>query len=409
MTGGSRSNGCFTLIHLSISQLSHISLISLCVRRNGIKLYEKVLDVQDSMQQTQSSIHQRLDEVARIESENLTAQTSTQNEIRMLAKNLPDNHKTTMDKLDQLESTLASISMGEPHLRSTTTLEASTPEIFMKILRAELQRVVKPTVEESLDSYKSNHEVQLEGIRRNLDQIILDLGRSSQDQDVSNHSKGSQESITISEKCDTQDDDFLPRETTIENMDPICSGISLEAQSNRGVGGSWNRSWSRSWIFRWPIGVLIVTVSASQSRSRLRRRSYEAFKIMKPSSARHNYRVSLDFQPAPSLWVRRGLSMVCKSQQDQRGCYQICPMISTFAIVSKDAEVFQCVIKGDIPGLQYLFEARLAAPTDRTPNHVSLLHVSAFRMSNLINSLTVPVCLKVRPWGGVSIPPQRRS
>ena len=335
------------------------------------------------MQQTQSLINQHLDEAARVESNNLTAQTSTLNGIRMLAETVPDNHKATMDKLDQFGSILASTRMGEAHLRSTTTVEACTPDSFMKILRAELQRVVKPTVEEYLDSYKSNHEVQLEGIRRNLDQIILDIGRSSQDRDVSNHIEGSQESITNAEKCDTQDDDFLPCETTIGNMDLIRSGVSLEAQSNRGVVGSWGRSWSRSWTFRWRIGVLIVTVSASQSRSRLRRRSCQAFKVMKPSSAHHTYRVSLDFQPAPSLWVRRGISMVCKSQQDQRGYYQICPMISTFAIVSLDAEVWSCVENADIPGLQYLFEARLAAPTDRDPESISLLHVSAFRMEDL--------------------------
>ena len=336
--------------------------------------------MRDGIQQTQSSINQCRDQVARIESDNLTAQRSTLNGIRISAEAVPDNHETTMNKLDQLGSILASTRMGEAHLRSTTAFETPTADASLRILRAELRRVVKPTVEECLDSYKSNHEVQLEGIRKNLDQIILELGRASQDQDVSNHIKGSQESITNAEKCDTQDDDVLPPETANGNMDLIRSGVSPEAQSNRGKVESWSRSWRRSWIFRWPIGVLIVTVSASQSRSRLRRRSCEAFKIMKPSSARYTYRVSLAFQPAPSLWVRRGISMVCESQQDQRGCYQICPMISTFAIVPRDAEVFSCVERGDIPGLQYLFEARLAAPTDRNPNSMTLLHVSAFRM-----------------------------
>ena len=72
--------------------------------------------------------------------------------------------------------------------------------------------------------------------------------------------------------------------------------------------------------------------------------------------------------------------MVCESKQDQRGYYQICPMISTFAIVSHDADAFICVMRGDISGLQYLFEAQLAAPTDRDLNSISLLHVSGFRM-----------------------------
>ena len=302
--------------------------------------------MRDRLQQTHSSIYQRLDEVAGVNSDNLTVQTSTLNGIRTLAENIRHYHETTVNKLDQL--LLASIRMDEAYLRSTTTLEASTPDTLRRIIRAELQRVVKPMVEECLDSYKSNHEVQLEGIRRNLDQIILDLGRSSQDENASNHIKSSRESIADAEKCDTQDDNLLTLESTIGNLDLACDGVGLGTQSGKAMAGTWSRSWSRSWVFRWRIGVLIVTVSAHQSRSRLRRRNCEAFKIMEPSSARYAYRVAIGFQPAPSLLVRRGINMVCESQQDQRGYYQICPTIATFAIISSDSKVFSCVIAGDI-------------------------------------------------------------
>ena len=375
--GGNKT--CFDLIQFSISQPGHVVLI-FRARANGIKTYQELSNVQDGIQQTQSSINQRLDEVARVESDNFTAQTSTLNGIRVLAENIPKNHTTTMNKLDQLASTLASIRMGGGHRRSITTLQASTSDTFTKILRAELKRVVQPTVEEYLDSYKSNHEVQLEGIRRNLDQIILDLGHSSQDADVPNHTKGFEDSAMSAEESDTQDNDGLPRESTTENTDLIYNGVGLGTLSDDGAVGVWGQSWTRSWVFNWRIGVLTVTISASFSRSQHRRRDCQAFKIRKPSSTRHTYRVSLDFQPAPSLWVRRGISMVCESQQDQRGYYQICPMLSTFAIVPLESEVFVCVYERDIQGLQVLFGAGLAAPTDRAPESWSVLHVSACRM-----------------------------
>ena len=351
-----------------------------CARRNGIKTYEALLNVQDGIQQTQSSINQRLDEAARVESDSLKTQTSLFNEVRMLVENVPNNHTTTINKLDQLVSNLASIRMGEGPRRSITTLRASTPDAFRRILRAELQRVVKPTVEEYLDSYKSNDAVQLEGIQRNLDQIIQDLGRSSQDADVPNHTKSFEDSIDSAEEPDTHDNNGFPRESTTENTDLIYNRDDLGTLNDSGAVGVWSRSWSRSWVFNWRIGVLIVTVSASYSRPRFRRRDCQAFKIRKPSLTLYTYRVSLFFQPAPGLWVRRGISMVCESQQDQRGYYQICPMISTFAVVPKFSNVFLRVVARDIPGLQDLFEAGLAAPTDRDPNSYSLLHVSASRV-----------------------------
>ena len=372
-------NRCFALMHCSISQPGYVVLI-FRARVNGIKIYEQLSKVQDGIQQTESSINQRLDEVSRVESDNFTAQTSTLNGIRMLAENIPKNHTTTMNKLDQLASTLASIRIGEGHQRSITTLQASSFDTLTRMLRAELKRIVQPTVEEFLDSYKSNHDVQLVGIRRNLDQIILDLGHSSQDADVPNHTRGFEDSVMSAEESDTQDDDGASRESTTEDTNLVYNGVDVGTLSDSGAVGVGSQSWTRSWTFNWRIGVLIVTISASSSRSQHRRRDCQAFNIHKPSSTRYTYRVSLDFRPAPSLWVRRGISMVCESQQDQRGYYQICPMLSTFAVVPLDSEVFVCVCERDIQGLQVLFGAGLAAPTDRHPDSWSLLHVSAFRM-----------------------------
>ena len=330
--------------------------------------------------EAESSINRQLHQAARTESINFREQTNTLNEIRMLAGNIPDNHTAAMNKLDEIKSTLALTSVGQGHLRSNTTLQASTPDVLIRILRAELKRVMIPVMEGYLDSYKSSHDVQLEGIRRSLDRIILDLGHHSQDEAVANDTKGSKEPTTSADDFDTQDDNSISRESTTKDTELICCGVGSGISTNSGVVGSWSRSWSRSWIFRWRIGVLRVRVSTSYPKPRLRQRIYPAYKTFKSSSSRYTYHISIDFQPTRSLLVTRGITVACESRQDQRGYYQMCPMISTFAIVPRGAKVFSFVRDRDIKGLQGLFEAGSAAPTDRDDRSWSLLHVSTFRL-----------------------------
>ena len=365
-------------------------LTLLCARRTGIKIYEKISNLRDDMQshmtntdrsfEQQSSISQQLDEAARTHSSSFTTQTNTLKEIRMLAEPIHDNYITTITKLDELGSTLASMRMSEGYLHSTCTFQTPSTDVLRRLLRAELRRVVKPTVEEYLDSYKSSQNAQLEGIRRNLDQIVMDLGRSQQEEATMKHNEGFPESTKSIDDFDMQDDDSLPFESTIENIDLFASTARPGTLSHNSVPESWSQLSSQTWIFRWRIGVLIVTVSTSHLKPRFRRRTCQAFKTFKSSSARYSYRVKIEFQPASRLLVTRAISVICESRQDQRGCYQISPMISTFATVPRDAEAFRCVEKDDISGLRYLFEARLAAPTDRDADSFSLLHVSTFQV-----------------------------
>ncbi len=365
-------------------------LTLLCARRTGIKVYENISNLQNDMQshitntdrsfEKQSSISQQLDEAARTQSNSFTAQANTLREVRRLAEPIHDNHIATITKLDELGSTLASMRMSEGYMHSTRTFQAPSTDVLRRLLRAELKRVVKPIVEGYLDSYKSSHDEQLEGIQRNLDQIVLDLGRSQQEEVTMKHNEGSQGSTKIIDDFDMQDDDSLPFESTSENIDLVSGGAGPGALSHSSVAGSWSQSWSQRWIFRWRIGVLVVTVSTSYLRPRFRRRTCQAFKTLEPSSARYSYRVKIEFQPASRFLVTRGISVICESRQDQRGYYQISPMISTFATIPRNAKAFRCIEEDDISGLRYLFGARLAAPTDRNPDSFSLLHVSTIQV-----------------------------
>ena len=182
--------------------------------------------------------------------------------------------------------------------------------------------------------------------------------------------EGNQESAIDSQDPELRKEVFPYQDHAPETMD---QSSDVAVPYNNYPVQPWSRSWYRSWTFRWRIGVLTVRTTASQQR--VRQQEFHAFKHGKARSTRYSYLVSVDFRPAPSLLIARGISIQCQSQQDQRGFYEICPRLITFAIVPNDAEVFECVRNRDLAGLKLLFETGQAAPTDRTDELDSLLHV----------------------------------
>ena len=246
------------------------------------------------------------------------------------------------------------------------------------MVRAELRRVVIPSVEEYLNAYKSSHNTQLEGIRRDLDQLVSALGHSSVDVLAAQKNKGNQESATDLQDSEFRDDVFYHQRPPTENMNQLSQVFRRANLNDDHAVQSWSHSWRQTWIFRWRIGVLIVHITASYCQSPVRQQEFLAFNHCRAPMTRYSYHVSIDFQPAPSLIIARGISIRCKSQQDQRGSYGISPRLATFAIVPDDAEVFKCVLNRDLAGLRVLFETGLAAPTDRKEDLDSLLHVSEF-------------------------------
>lgn len=350
-------------------------------RNNGIKLYEKISSIHADLHQSdtatgsqlveaKSSILQRLDEAARVESDKFTEQANTLHEIRLLAEPISDNHTKTMVKLEDLT---AAMRVNEGRLQSITTFQATSIDVMSRVVRAELTGVVMPKVEEYLDSYKSHHSSQLKEIRRNLDQIASELGRSSVGEHSINVEQDSEGVISDLHVSDLGDAAFLPHH---EPSNETMGLLSSENSNNLPVAQSWSRIWGQSWSFRWPIGILMVHISASQRKIPSVRREYQAFSVSKLPLKRHAYSVSIDFHPAPGLLMKRGLSIKCNRRQDHRGFYQISPKLSTFAIVPEVSDVFLCVTDNDIRGLRKLFAAGFAAPTDRNEFSWSLLHVS---------------------------------
>ena len=354
-------------------------------RRTDIKLYEHTLGVRNDLQLldvstasvvegARSSINQHLDQMAQIQSSNSAEHTTALDRIATQLKPISDSKALIVDRLDQMLRRLTRAQVDQRTLMSNTTFQGTSTEDMTRIIRAELRRVIPPLVEECLDPYKSNQHAQLEEIRKNLDQIVSDLGHLSVKETACNHERDQKPGSGL-HSPELRNDTFLPPhkplgEVTGKSYDVITNG----KQSDDSDGPIWTPMWRRNWSFRWPIGVLTVYISASRCKSPAEVPAFSGY----DRSIRYSYSVSIDFRPALSTILARGISIKYQSQQDQRGFYQRCPMLTTFAIVPDDAESFRCVCDGDIKGLKALFNAGLAAPTDRKDSMCSLLSVSGF-------------------------------
>ena len=355
-------------------------------RRNGIKYYEQISGIREDLRQidtasssqleAKSATIQRLNDITRIESENGAELQRALDDIRNLVEPVSENHAKVIDKLNDISATTRS---NEGHMQSCNTFQATSTDAICRMLRAELISVIMPTVEEHLNSYKATHNAQLQDIRKSIDWIVSELGHLSVDKPASfdDHLK---KQSPAADPHDTvcQNEAFVPHSRHLaKTTDNIFDAARLASSGSIHAVRSWTLLWRRNWVFRWPIGVLTVHVSVSCCRSPVKRREIEAF-ANPPPSTRFSSFVSITFRPAPSLLMTRGISLECKRQQDQRGFYQICPMLATFAIIPDDAEAIKCVMRDDVDGLRALFDAGLAAPTDRTARLDSLLHVSTF-------------------------------
>lgn len=256
-------------------------------------------------------------------------------------------------------------------VQSSTILTALTEDVFARIFRAELRRVIVPTVKQCLDTYKPSSDSQLDDIRRRIDEVTQQLGSKA---NADARDAGTTSSQIFPEV-------FHGSGPHDSHSACVATPDILEATalSNLEYGNEANVRYVKcqrhSWVFNWPIGRLWVTLWTSVTK----RQVSPVYRVGDIPVSQKAYRVTIDFQPAQSLILRRGLSMSVASPQDQRGYYQICPFLSTFAVVPNDAKVMEFARKNDIRGLQDLFARRLAAPSDRdelgrTPLMVYISH-----------------------------------
>lgn len=258
------------------------------------------------------------------------------------------------DKLDAIGASLSQMQVGSGHVRSSIALTAPTEDVLARVFRAELRRVVMPTVKHCFDTFKSSPDSQLDAILKKIDEMARQLGTESP-ADAKDNVESSQHSTleaTSAPAVGNWPDDVAP--SGLEN-------IEHDVPKHRNESSLRYSHWRRTWIFQWAIGTLRVAFSTCTTK----RKTSPVFRIGKVPITQKTYRITIEFLPAQSLVQLRGLTLSVASTQDQRGYYQICPLISSFAVVPSHAPVMFFARTNNVKGIQYLFEKRLAAPSDR--------------------------------------------
>lgn len=362
-------------------QMTVMACLQVTAQRNGLKIYEQTSNIRGELQQNQLSTDSQLRKVeatmnqmaeaAREVSRELSDQAIMLQSIHTSARIVTENHSKAMDRMNDL---FTAIGVNEGHQQSRTFLAGLSLDTLRQVLRAELNGLVMPPVEQILDPYKSSHEAQLKGISKTLNRIASELDHAVHD----GHEKGSQVPAVNILESEPYEGTSLPRNAFNSPHDESSNIIGPRFRSLPSNSQQWSRLWSRTWKFHWRVGVLMVHISAFYFKSSKKRIEVQAFESPVSSSARYAYHVSMDFQAAPGLFIARGISLKCESRQDQRGYYEMRPFLSTFAVIPRSAEVFRCVCENDIAGLQTLFKIGLAAPTDRTEESDTLLHYASY-------------------------------
>ena len=264
----------------------------------------------------------------------------------------------TVERLDAIEYSLSHMRLCEGHIRSESVLSEPNEHILARVFRAELQRVIMPTVKQCFDQYTANPDSRLDSIKNSIDEMAHQLERKlhSNNGDIS-ESSTQESSIAIDSPGSLE---------VVKACGTTASATSISADcfapNGQRVSGRRIRHWRHSGIFRWAIGTCWITISTSQ----LRRRESNVFYTGGTPFSQNAYRVTIDFQPAQSLVAMRGITLSVGRMQDQRGYSRICPSMSTFAVVHERSDVMSFAQTNNVEGLQHLFERGLAAPSDRT-------------------------------------------
>ena len=267
-----------------------------------------------------------------------------------------ENQITIIDDIRAIQSSLSEICIRDNQVRTNTIIKAPTEAAVSRVIRAELRRVLKPTIEQCLHTFKANSDDRIQSMLNKIDEMSELFGQELHE---TTHSCSYTDSQSRSEAV--VDHECIQGDTKAMGLfKPVQTDFESSAVAERTNSFFIRRSkhQMRSKAFKWAIGTLRVTITSTHTISNV---SYVGENLQ----SRGSYRIAIEFQPAEYLIVSRGFTLIIAHTQDQRGYYQVCPLLGTFAVVPIDADVMLFAEVNDVAGLQLLFQKGLAAPSDR--------------------------------------------
>ena len=287
-----------------------------CTRRTDIKLFEITSRIQTNTRQSADSVlnelytlgstlEKQMTELSQPAAKALAEQKTNLREIHALIEPIPENHATIMNKFEGIAANIDSLRRDEGRVTSSAAIQASSTDVIEKIVRAELSRVVIPTVEQYLDTYKSSHNSQMEEIRKCLNQVIEAIGRLEPANIVTNNDSEAQESSK-----DGKDDQFQLEKLKVKAESYDSRDHGEDISSSHATVNPQTRLWNKTWSFHWKIGNLLVEISTFATKSAFRPTQYEAFSTSHHIPTRYGCSLRIQFSPHPKLPVTKGLSVI---------------------------------------------------------------------------------------------------
>ena len=356
------------------------------VRRSSNARHHDIFRVETNLRQSHANsteqvldalkpISRRLDSIAQNEASTSMGRTSMSTAVEALRESNLELQNSLGGRIDGLVSSVSRAALLGDSIRSESLFGPAAGDLLARIFRTQLKEVVIPIVEDSLNSYKSASEAQIVAIRESIDSMANEFHQSmqgvcGQDRNTAFHDSGPENAESW-----TNNRDHL--QGSAAGSFSIRQYPKTFRGNNSSTFDSEKRLWIRHWCFRWRVGILQVTVSAFKIDRHYQTVS-NAYQI-KTTEPRMAYRVLITFIPKQSFLTLRGTSISCWSQRDQRGYLELCPMLSSFAVIPGDSDVFVMSIKGDVDGLRQLFLNRAGSPADRNEIGWTPLYVGALK------------------------------
>ncbi|KAL8855934.1 MAG: hypothetical protein Q9178_007448 [Gyalolechia marmorata] len=300
--------------------------------------------LQDQVISGNAGLHADLSKFTQSSQALLPVQEAIRSGLNNLNDAVSTGQSTLNTKLEYISTTLSRISVRNNHLQSSTIVIAPSEDV--------LARVIMPTVQQCLEKFKASLDPQLGDIRKKVDEMAQQVCSRSSGDGISSSSSSTPDRTQSHIHQDSVD--------LINPCDLRTSPFGASQYQNQPISRLYKR-WYYTWRFRWTIGTLCVTISTSVTK----RSTSPDYSTSGFVPSQKVWRVTVTFIPAISLYQFRGVLLSAENTRDQRGYYQICPFLSTFAVVPNDAEVMECARRNDVEGLQSLFQRGLAAPSDR--------------------------------------------
>lgn len=246
------------------------------------------------------------------------------------------------------------------------TTEVPTDSSIERILRAELERVVLPEIQDRLATFKADTDAQLNHLRQIIDGVAQNLESCITQVNQGRDVRCGHSTIRPLGRVDPHEKALVGTQNALA----LTPGSNIVIPVSRVV-----QQWKKSWIFRWRIGTLWITLVSRTEYSVKPTSSVQ--QTRPPRTTRRTYLVFIDFLPVQFLIKVRGLSIACTRGTDHRGYSVLCPHLTTFAVIPDDSLVMRYAEENDVEGLRNVLAERRAAPSDRNVKGETPLHVSS--------------------------------